>query len=50
MAASNHIVPAIREFATHKCEILSLSISIIPTETIKLCSQAAVKRCLIGGS
>ena len=50
MAASNHIVAATRELGTqwHQCEIPRLSISIIPTATSNLCSQAAGKRCLIG--
>ena len=48
MAASNHIVAAIREFGTqwHQREMPSFSIS----ETSKLFSQAPVKRCLIGRS
>ena len=48
--ASNHIVAAIRVLGTqrHQREIPSLSISTIPAGTSKLCSQAAVKCCLIG--
>ena len=38
--ASNHIVAAIREFGAHQREILSFSISIISTETSKLCLRA----------
>ena len=49
MAASYHVVAAIREFGTHQRKILSLSLFIIPRETSKLSSQAALKRCLMAG-